>query len=73
MLSVIEQRLNEYDIDTEIQQENALKEITQEIKWKELKKDVKHFVQMKELDKIESWSVEFFMKRLEKLTNTLIK
>ena len=31
MLSVIKQRLNEYDISTEIQQENALKEIIQEI------------------------------------------
>ncbi len=31
MLSIIEQRLNEYDINTENQQENALKEIMQEI------------------------------------------
>lgn len=31
MLSIIEQRLNEYEINTENQQENALKEIMQEI------------------------------------------
>jgi hypothetical protein len=31
MFSIIEKRLNEYEIDTEAQQENALKEITQEI------------------------------------------
>jgi hypothetical protein len=31
MLSIIEQRLNKYEINTENQQENALKEIMQEI------------------------------------------
>jgi predicted nucleotidyltransferase component of viral defense system len=31
MLSIIEQRLKKYEINTETQQENALKEITQEI------------------------------------------
>ncbi|RKZ53979.1 MAG: nucleotidyl transferase AbiEii/AbiGii toxin family protein [Candidatus Parabeggiatoa sp. nov. 3] len=45
----------------------------QSLNWKELKKDVKRFVEVEEHNKLELWHVEFFMKKLEKLEQILIK